>query len=82
MSFKLLAIRPLMGCSEKFLKNLKKDEVYQFYNDYKFIDGEGNYLVDEKQKKIVWTRACKQKSSTIMTMKSRFATVTIHMTKV
>jgi hypothetical protein len=37
MSFKLLAIRPLEGCNEKFLKNLKENQVYQFYNDYKFI---------------------------------------------
>lgn len=34
--FKLLAIRPLNGCNRKFLKNLKPDEIYQFYNDYKF----------------------------------------------
>lgn len=36
MSFKLLGIRPLEGCNEKFLKNLKENQVYQFYNDYKF----------------------------------------------
>jgi hypothetical protein len=36
MSFKLLAIRPLEGCNKKFLKNLKPNQVYQFYNDYKF----------------------------------------------
>lgn len=36
MSFKLLAIRPLKDCNEKFLKNLKENQVYQFYNDYKF----------------------------------------------
>jgi predicted ATPase len=36
MSFKLLAIRPLEGCNEKFLKNLKVNQVYQFFNEYKF----------------------------------------------
>lgn len=44
MSFKLLAIRPLDGCNTKFLKNLKENQIYQFYNDYDFYD--------EKQKKI------------------------------
>lgn len=44
MSFKLLAIRPLEGCNKKFLKNLKVNQVYQFYNDYKFhfIDNDEN----------------------------------------
>jgi hypothetical protein len=36
MSFKLLAIRPLTDCNPKFLKNLEENQVYQFYNDYKF----------------------------------------------
>ncbi|MBA3900796.1 MAG: hypothetical protein H0X62_11405, partial [Bacteroidetes bacterium] len=35
--FKLLAIRPLEGCDEKFLKVLKPNKVYKFYNDYEFI---------------------------------------------
>ena len=34
--FKLIAIRPLNGCDQKFLKVLKAGEVYQFYNDYHF----------------------------------------------
>lgn len=41
--FKLLAIRPLKGCDEKFRKNLKEGEIYQFYQDIEFfveIDGE------------------------------------------
>ncbi|UFH32683.1 hypothetical protein LNP04_02915 [Chryseobacterium sp. C-71] len=37
MSFKLLAIRPLDGCNPKFLKNLTPNQIYQFCNDYKFI---------------------------------------------
>lgn len=36
MSFKLLAIRPLKGCDKRFLKNLKEDKIYQFYNEYAF----------------------------------------------
>ncbi|GAA6766801.1 hypothetical protein AAFH68_27450 [Flavobacterium sp. CGRL1] len=38
MNFKLLAIRPLRGCNKKFLKNLKENQIYQFYNDYQFQD--------------------------------------------
>lgn len=34
--FKLLAIRPLKGCDEKYLKNLVADEYYYFYDGYKF----------------------------------------------
>lgn len=37
-AFKLLAIRPLVGCSSKYRKNLKEGEIYKFYNDYKFYD--------------------------------------------
>jgi len=40
--FKLLAIRPLVGCNRRFLKNLNEGEIYQFYNDYKFINNQGN----------------------------------------
>ncbi len=46
MSFKLIAIRPLEGCNEKFLKNLLPDQVYQFYNDYEFVDGVGQTITD------------------------------------
>lgn len=46
MSFKLLAIRPLEGCNTKFLKNLKVDQIYQFYNDYEFVDGVGYGIMD------------------------------------
>ena len=38
MSFKLIAIRPLKGCSARFLKNLEEDRIYKFYNDYSFLD--------------------------------------------
>lgn len=42
MSFKLLAIRPLKGCSARFLKNLEEDRIYKFYNDYSFFDENDN----------------------------------------
>jgi len=42
MALKLIAIRPLMNYNAKFLKNLKKAEVYKFYNDCKFTFAEDN----------------------------------------
>jgi hypothetical protein len=38
--FKLLAIRPLEGCSSKYRKNLKEGVIYKFYDDYKFYDSD------------------------------------------
>lgn len=37
-NFKLLAIRPLKGCSRKFLKNLTAGQVYSLYNSYSFFN--------------------------------------------
>lgn len=34
--FKLLAIKPLKDCGQRFLKALKAGQLYQFYNNYKF----------------------------------------------
>lgn len=34
---KIIAIRPLTDCNSKFLKVLKENEIYKFYNDYEFI---------------------------------------------
>ena len=51
--FKLLAIRPLKGCDEKYRKNLKEGVIYQFYNDYEFItkdDHVHSEVVDIKYK--------------------------------
>lgn len=42
--FKLIAIRPLVGCDKRFLKNLTEGEVYQFYNDYKFLNQQGKNI--------------------------------------
>ena len=38
MSFKLIAIRPLNNCNEKFRKNLIPNQIYKFYNEYEFLD--------------------------------------------
>lgn len=35
-SFKFLAIRPLKGCNEKYLRILKEDVIYPLYNGYKY----------------------------------------------
>lgn len=42
--FKLLAIRPLEKCDQRFLKNLKEGMVYSFYQGYKYYvkDAKGN----------------------------------------
>ena len=42
--FKLLAIRPLKGCSVKYLKNLKEGLVYKFYQDFSFLDENGKEI--------------------------------------
>lgn len=49
MSFKLLAIRPLENCTTKFLKNLERNRIYKFYNDYEFQDTKGNEIIDFSQ---------------------------------
>lgn len=46
MSFKLIAIRPLIGCNPKFLKNLTPNLIYKFYNDYQFYNK--NELIENK----------------------------------
>ncbi len=53
--FKLIAIRPLIGCNEIFLKNLKKGQIYKFYNDFQFLDKDNlnidnNITADEVEK--------------------------------
>ena len=48
MSFKLLAIRPLKGCSVRFLKNLEEDRIYKFYNDYSFFEDEDRKVTEIK----------------------------------
>ena len=36
MGFKLIAIRPLLDYNTKYLKNLRKGQLYKFYNTYNF----------------------------------------------
>lgn len=44
--FKLLAIRPLEGCNERFLKNLNPGYIYKFYRDY-------DYILDDNNDKVI-----------------------------
>lgn len=37
-NFKLLAIRPLNGCSQRFLKNLTEEHIYKFYSSASFFN--------------------------------------------
>ena len=39
--FKLLAIRPLVGCNQDFLKNIKAGQIYKLYNNILFKDKDG-----------------------------------------
>lgn len=47
MSFKLIAIRPLVGISSKFLKNLQAGEVYNLCNDYTLHNNDGKSSANE-----------------------------------
>jgi predicted ATP-binding protein involved in virulence len=38
LAVKLIAIRPMIGCSEKHLKTLQEGELYYFTNEYTIID--------------------------------------------
>ena len=53
MLFQLLAIRPFANCDEKLLKNLRKNFIYKFYNEYDYIITDQNREEDlyEKQNK-------------------------------
>jgi len=42
MNFKIIGIRPLPDCNPKFLKNLKVNDIYQFYANYIFSYKDGN----------------------------------------
>lgn len=39
MGFKLIAIRPLENCGEKFLKNLDINRIYKFYDNFEYYNG-------------------------------------------
>lgn len=53
MSFKLLAIRPLKKCDSRFLKNLKEDKIYQFYNEYIFKTDDNGEVISIENKSSV-----------------------------
>lgn len=40
-AFRIIAIRPLVGCSQRYLKVLKAGQIYKFYNDYEFLNKDG-----------------------------------------
>lgn len=42
--FKLIALQPLEGCDERFLKNLEIKHLYKFYDEYIFLDRNGNEI--------------------------------------
>lgn len=47
-NFKLLAIRPLVGCERKFAKSLKLGVIYKLYNEYDYLGNTGSVVgVDE-----------------------------------
>ncbi len=46
MSFKLLAIRPTFDCDSKFLKNLKVNHLYTFYNEFQFKENEKGEVIE------------------------------------
>lgn len=49
-SFKLIAIRPLVNCDKRFLKNLSKGTIYKFYNEYIFRDSNSNEIINNLNK--------------------------------
>ena len=51
--FKLIAIRPLVGCDRRFLKNLKPSQIFKFYNDYTFFDEDDNVINNKNCLKII-----------------------------
>jgi hypothetical protein len=48
MDFKLIAIRPLVGISSKFLKNLVVGEVYNLCNDYTLLNSQAKSVSYEE----------------------------------
>lgn len=63
MSFKLLAIRPLDGCNPKFLKNLEENRIYQFYNDFEFLDKDKKTIIDFGKNKYIEVNSIKHIST-------------------
>ncbi len=55
-NFKLLAIRPLKNCDERFLKNLNPGYIYKFYNNYVFLNKSKKEINDESEVYYVKTK--------------------------
>ncbi len=55
-NFKLIAIRPLKDCSQKFAKNLTKGTIYKFYKDYVFYDVDRNEIEEESPKEVSFVK--------------------------
>ena len=55
MGFKLIAIRPLENCGEKFLKNLDINRIYKFYDNFEYYNGKDRIdnLIDANEFKKV-----------------------------
>lgn len=51
--FKLIAIRPLVGCDGKFLKNLKGSHIYKFYNDFSFVENKEGEVIEIKNESTI-----------------------------
>lgn len=49
MNFKLLAIRPLNNTSSELLKGLQENFIYRFYNEYKYLDKNGNEIIENNE---------------------------------
>ena len=69
--FKFIAIRPLVGCYEKFSKNLISGKIYKFYQEFDFYDKDNkliyndNYVIndDNEQLKNVEVNSIKKNTS-------------------
>ncbi len=46
IDFKIIGIKPRAGCSKKYFKNLKPNNIYCFYSNYKVVVNERNEPMD------------------------------------
>jgi len=50
--FKLLAIRPLIGCDKRFLKNLTSGQIYPLYHNYSYYDSTKKKIMTSSNEEI------------------------------
>lgn len=62
MSFKLIAIRPLKECNPNYLKNLKTNQLYKFYNDYIFYDNNNQEIILPTRRSFRHSYICYERS--------------------